>query len=58
MLASFSNEKLQSYNLVENLSETCRVYVHVFPYAFPSHTQETCVKTQVSVLRQGYIVEG
>ena len=49
-----------TYNLGQNLLENFRVYVF-FTFsrrALPSHTREACVKTQVSVLRPGYIMEG
>ena len=50
-------ENLQSYNLVQNLSETFRVYVFLTfsQRALPSHARGACVKTQVSVLSTGYI---
>ena len=60
ILALFGDENLQSYNLVQNLSETFRVYVFLTfsQRVLPSHTRGACIKTQVSVLRPGYIMEG
>ena len=48
------------YNLGQNLLEAFHVYVFLTfsQRALPSQTRGACVKTQVSVLRPGYIMEG